>query len=145
MVAPAMAQRPGRGFGGFGGFGGGGSGAMLVANKGVQQELKVDEAQAENLDALAQELGDKQRAEFQKLQDVSQDERREKMQEIGQAMNADLRKGLDKVLKPEQVKRFEQIQLQQAGLAAFATPRVQGELKLTDDQKSKLDALTEAR
>jgi len=140
MVAPAMAQRPGRG---FGGFGGGGSGAMLVANKGVQQELKVDEAQAEKLDALAQELGDKQRAEFQKLQDVSQDERREKMQEIGQAMNADLRKGLDKVLKPEQVKRFEQIQLQQSGINAFAMPRVQEDLKLTDEQKSKFREISE--
>jgi Spy/CpxP family protein refolding chaperone len=140
MVAPAMAQRPGRG--GFGGFGGGG-GAMLVANKGVQQELKVDDEQAEKLNALAQELGEKQREQFQRLQDVPQDERRDKMQEISQAMNADLRKSLDKVLKPEQIKRFEQIQLQQAGLSAFATPRVQEELKLSDEQKSKLREINE--
>jgi Spy/CpxP family protein refolding chaperone len=132
-TAPAMAQQ---GRGGFGMFGGGGP--MLLSNKGVQQELKVSDSQADKLDALAQELGQKQRSEFQKLQDVPQDERREKMQELTRNMNAELHKELGNILKPEQTKRFTQIQLQQSGVNAFATPRVQEELKLTDEQKSKI-------
>jgi hypothetical protein len=111
---------------------------MLLSNKGVQQELKVSDSQADKLDALAQELGQKQRSEFQKLQDVPQDERREKMQELTRNMNAELHKELANILKPEQTKRFTQIQLQQSGVNAFSTPRVQEELKLTDEQKSKI-------
>ena len=66
------------------------------------------------------------------------------MQEMGQAMNAEVRKGLTDILKPEQVKRFEQIQLQQMGvLGAPAMPRVQEALNLTDDQKSKLRTIQE--
>jgi len=139
LVAPAMAQRPG---GGFGGFGGGG-GAMLVGNKSVQQEVKATDAQVEKLNALAQEVGEKQREQFQKLQDLSQEQRREKMTELTQTMNADLRKSLVEILKPEQIKRFEQIQVQQAGLNAFATPRVQETLKLNDDQRSKIREMIE--
>jgi Spy/CpxP family protein refolding chaperone len=148
LVAPAHAQRPGGGRGGFGGFGGGGGGAaMILANKGVQQELKASDEQAKKLNALAEEIGEKNRGVFAKLQDLSQDERRAKMAEIARDTNTEVRKNLAEILKPEQVKRFEQIQLQQMGLmAAPDMPRVQETLKLTDDQKAKLAALqTEQR
>jgi hypothetical protein len=139
LAAPAQAQRPG-GFGG-GGFGGG---AMLLANKGVQQELKVDEAQAGKLNALAEDMMEKQREQFQKLQDLSQEERRAKMQELSQASAATLRKGMDEILKPEQVKRFQQIQLQQMGiLGAPVMPRVQEALNLTGEQREKFRTIQE--
>jgi Spy/CpxP family protein refolding chaperone len=138
LAAPASAQQ-GRGFGG--GFGGGG--AMLLTNKGVQKELKVTDEQASKLETLAQETRDKQREAFEKLQDLPQEERREKFQALAVTMNADIRKGLDGILKPEQVKRFEQIQVQQAGSNAFNTPRVVAALKLTDDQKSKIQAIND--
>jgi Spy/CpxP family protein refolding chaperone len=137
-TAPAMAQQ-GRGFGMFGG----GGGAFLLSNKGVQQELKASDAQAEKLDALAQELGQKQREEFKKLQDLSQDEQREKRAELTRSINVEMRKSLADILKAEQLKRFEQIQLQQGGTNAFATPRVEEELKLTDAQKSKIREINE--
>ena len=124
--------------------GGPGGGLMLLTNKSVQQELKVDDTQAEKLNSFAQGLREKQGEQFQKLQDLSQEERRAKMQELGQAMSAEIRKGLTDLLKPEQVKRFEQIQLQQMGvLGAPAMPRVQEALNLTDDQKSKLRSIQE--
>jgi len=139
-AAPALAQQ---GRGGFGMFGGGGGGPMLLGNAGVQQELKATDAQKEKLEALAQELGQKQREEFGKLQDLSQDERREKMAELSRSINVEMRRSLNDVLKADQLKRFEQIQLQQAGMAAFATPRVETELKLTADQKSQIRQLEE--
>ena len=134
-ASPALAQRGG-------GFGRGG-GAMLLSNKGVQQELRADDAQAEKLDALAQEIGQKQREEFQKLQDLPDDQRREKMMELGRSMNTEVHKRLPEILRPQQVKRFTQIQLQSAGVNAFATPHVEDELKLTSDQKSKIHEINE--
>jgi Spy/CpxP family protein refolding chaperone len=133
MTAPARAQGQGRGFGMMGG------GAALLANKGVQTEIKATEDQVSKLNTFAEEMRGKQREAFQGLQDLSQEERREKMQAIQKTMAADINKGLAEILKPEQVKRFHQIQTQQAGAQAFVnSPAVADRLKLTDDQKSKI-------
>jgi len=136
MSAPAWAQG-GRGFGG--GFGGG----MLLTNKGVQQELKVSDEQATKLSALAEEQRTKGQELRAKLQDLSQEERQAKMQEYQRTSGADLQKSLGTILKPEQLKRYNQIQTQQAGVNAFATPRVQEAMKLTDDQRSKIREISQ--
>ncbi len=138
ITVPASAQQ------GRGGWGFGGGGAALLSNKGVQKELKANDEQAEKLNTLAREMMGKQREESQGLRDLSQEERREKMQELARTHNAELVKGMGGFLKPEQVKRFEQIQLQQSGVAAFASPRVQEALKLTDEQKSKFREISDA-
>jgi len=137
LVVPASAQQ------GRGGRGFGGGGAALLSNKSVQKELKVTDEQAEKLNTLASEMRAKQREEFQNLGDLSQEERREKMQELARSRAAELAKGMGGILKPEQIKRFEQIQLQQSGASAFSSPRVQEGLKLTDDQKAKLREINE--
>ncbi len=136
VTSPAWAQQ-GRGRGGFAG-GGGGMGAALYANKSVQKELKATDDQTKKLDALAEESRSKQQAQFQKLRDASQEERREKIAELTRTANADSQKSLAEILKPEQLTRFEQIRLQQSGAAAFLAPAVQEKLSLTDDQKSKI-------
>ena len=130
-AAPALAQGQGRGFGG-------GGGPMLLGNKGVQQEIKATDDQVSKLNTFAEELRGKQREAFQGFQDLSQDERREKMTEFQKTMQADMSKGLAEILKPEQVKRFHQIQVQQAGSNAFTQAHVADKLKLTDEQKSKV-------
>jgi Spy/CpxP family protein refolding chaperone len=131
LAAPAMAQGQGRGFGM-------GGGAMLLANKSVQQEIKATDEQVSKLNALAEDLRGKQREAFQGFQDLSQEERRTKMQEFQRTMQAEIDKGLKDLLKPEQTKRFNQISTQQGGVNAFMTPRVADALKLTDDQKGKV-------
>lgn len=131
MSAPAWAQG-GRGFGGFGG------GGALLSNKGVQQELKVTDDQASKLNALAEEQRTKGQELRAKLQDLSQEDRQAKMQEYQQTTQAEIQKSLGTILKPEQLKRYNQIQTQTAGINAFATPRVQEVMKLTDDQRSKI-------
>jgi len=120
-----------------------GGGAMLLANKGVQHEIKATDEQAGKLDALAEEMGTKQREEYGKLQDLADDERREKMRDLGRAMIAEMHKGMSAILKPEQVERFDQIQTQQLGAAAFMSPRVEKAIKLTADQKSKITDINE--
>jgi len=138
MVVPAMAQqgggRGGFGGGGFGGFGGG----MLLSNKGVQKEINATDEQAKKLDALAEETREKARENMAKLKDATKEERQEKFRELATENQAELHKSLTAILKPEQVKRFHQIQIQTEGIQAFSRPRVQERLKLTDDQKAKI-------
>jgi len=134
MVAPASAQQ-GRGGRGFGG----GGGAFLLSNKSVQKELKASDEQAEKLNTFAREMMEKQREEFQANRDLSQEERREK----ARARATELVKGMGEILKPEQVKRFEEIQVQQSGIGAFSSPRVLEKLKLTDEQKTQIREIGE--
>jgi hypothetical protein len=132
LASPAYAQR-GRGFG---------PGALL-SNKSVQKELKADDAQVQKLDKLADEIGEKMQGFFQTLQDVPQEERFAKMQERNRAINADIKKSLSEFLKPEQTRRFEQIQLQNAGANSFLATEVQDKLKMTSEQKDKVRGIVE--
>jgi gas vesicle protein len=136
ISAPAQAQQ-GRGGRGFGGAG------PLLTNKGVQKEINASEEQISKLTTLGEEISGKQREAFQGLQDLSMEERREKMQKIQATIQADVNKGLVEILKPEQVKRFHQIQTQQAGVRSFSTPRVVEALKLTDEQKEKVKGINQ--
>jgi len=127
--SPALAQGQGRG--GFGGMGG-----NLLANESVQKELKIDDAQKEKITKFSTE----QREKMQALgQDATPDERREAMT----AMQASSKKFVTENLKPEQAKRYRQIQLQTMGAQAFNDPEVVSALKLTDDQKAKIKSINE--
>lgn len=134
-AGPASAQQ------GRGGMGGGG--AMLLVNKGVQKELKLNDEQTEKVETFAREWGAKMREEYQGLNDLSEDERRTKMQELNKGRAEALHKGLAEIMKPEQHKRFEQIDLQVSGSNAFATPKVVEGLKITDEQRAKIRQVNE--
>ncbi|HEY7326008.1 MAG TPA: hypothetical protein VH592_00100 [Gemmataceae bacterium] len=130
-VSPALAQQQ-RQRGGFGGFGGGT--VFLLTQKSVQEELKLSADQVKKVT----ELQEKQRESFQGLRDLSQEERREKMQEMTKANE----KAVADILKPEQVKRVKQIALQQqvSRTLGFAlnNEELAKELKITDEQKDKI-------
>jgi hypothetical protein len=133
LVGFATGQFPG---------GGGGAGmAGLLMNKSVQQELKIDQAQADKL----KEAMDKVRAEnkdvFDKVRDKNapkeeREEARKKVTELNAKIMAD-------VLKPEQFKRLKQINWQRQGVIAFSDPEVQKALNLTDEQKTHLRTIGE--
>jgi Spy/CpxP family protein refolding chaperone len=150
LVSPVLAQQRqggGRqgGRGGFGGFGGfAPQGSMLLLNKGVQDELKLTDEQKAQLTKIQ----DKQREAFQKLRDTRGD--REKAQKIMQEAREEATKAADKVkdgLKPEQVKRLKQIQvqvgMQTSPLATLNIADVQKDLGLNDKQKQELKVLAE--
>ncbi len=124
------AQRPGGGR-----FGGGMGGDMvgLLTQKSVQEELKLSADQTKQ----AGELAEKQRGGFQGLRDLSEDERRKKLEERAETNQ----KSLAELLQPEQLKRLKQISWQQQGAFAFEQPEVASALQLTNDQKDKLKAL----
>lgn len=130
----------GRGFGG--GFGGGGIG-FLIANEAVQKELKMDKDQVDKANEAVKKVRDAHMDDFAKLRDAAQEERRTKMQELTKAMNTETEKAVAEVLKPEQMARLKQIELQRAGFAAYARPEVESALKLTSEQKEKIKTISD--
>lgn len=137
---PQPAQPPG-GFGGFGGvrLGGVGMTAMLATNKQLQDELKMDEEQLKQLtDAIAKTREDMADL-FAKFRDASADERADMFKKMSETTT----KAVHSVLKPEQIKRLNQIENQQAGIGMFTKADVQKTLKLTDDQKSSIEGINE--
>jgi Spy/CpxP family protein refolding chaperone len=136
LAMPAFAQQPKhKGHGSRMPMGGG---AGLIANGGVQKELKLTDEQASKAEAVARDVRAKHHDEFDKVEDLDAQKRSEKTAEIVRTMISETNKGLADVLKPEQMKRYRQIQLQQLGLRAFTEPEVQSKLKLTDDQVGQI-------
>lgn len=136
FALPASAQQGRRGgFGGPGGMFGRGGGMMLLMNKSVQEELKVDDDQAQKIDDLMAK-------NRETMQGLSPEERREKMASI----QAETNKAVEGILKPEQVTRLHEIQNQVGGANAMLSERNAEKLKLTDDQKTKIqDVLASSR
>jgi hypothetical protein len=142
LSAPALAQRQpgqGRGFGGgqFGGIGG------LLRNESVQKELKMEKDQVDKTTEAVRKVRDKHADEFAKLADLSQEERRTKSAELNRTVSAETLTAVSEVLKPEQVTRLKQIELQQAGVTAFTRPDVEKALTLNDEQKGKLKTIAD--
>ncbi|HEV3235477.1 MAG TPA: hypothetical protein VGZ25_00715 [Gemmataceae bacterium] len=143
LAAPVLSQQPQRGQRGGGG-GGPGSVASLLQNESVQTELKVDKDQAEKVKEAVQQVQDKHKDEFAKLRDLSQEERRTEGQKLSRTVSEEILKAADTILKPDQIKRLKQIELQQLGTQAFTRPEVQTALSLKDDQKEKVKAIADA-
>ena len=118
-----------------GGFGFGGTGpAQLINSKTVQADIKATDEQVTKLKEWAKEYQAKQFAAFKDFKDLSKEERTEKQA----ALTAEAWKGVATVLKDDQVKRLKQIDLQVAGVRAYSTKEVSEGLKITDDQKGKI-------
>src|SRR5262249_38519459 len=131
MAIPAAAQ-PGPG-------GRGGGLGMLLRNKSVQQELKLNDDQVKKLDAALTKVRDAHKDEFDKLRDMKEDERTAFFKKL----NEENMKAASDTLNADQIKRLKQIQVQQDGLRAFSDADVQKALNLKDDQKDKIKTISE--
>jgi hypothetical protein len=138
LAVPAFAQ----GRGGFGRGGGGGL-AMLLGNASVQKELKLNDEQVGKAKEVSEKIGGETREKFQGLQDLSPEERREKMVAITKETNDATIKAAGEFLKPEQITRLKQISYQARGATAFVDPEVASKLNLTDSQKSDIQAINQ--
>lgn len=121
-VSQAAAQPGGRGPGGPGMFGGGGGLLSLAQDEAVRKELEILDDQVQSLQKASQEIA-------------------EKVTALGNAKVAEL-------LLPHQVKRLKEISLQRSlrfrGVSdALTAADVAAQLKLTDEQKKKLNAQNE--
>ena len=131
LASPAFAQ--------FGFFGAQDIGpSRLVIHADVQKELKLSEDQVEKFTKATQEMRDKIREAIQGAGGDMDKFRKAlaKLQAEGDKLVAD-------TLKPEQLKRLKQIELQANGLRSFTRAEVQKELKLTDKQKKDVEKIAD--
>jgi hypothetical protein len=136
LAMPAVAQQPRhKGHGSRMPMGGG---AGLIANQNVQKELKLTKEQTSKAEAVARAVREKYHGEFAKFEALDAQTRFEKTAEVIRNMTGETNKGLADVLKPEQMKRYRQIQLQQLGLMVFTELDVQSKLKLSDEQVGRI-------
>ncbi len=138
-------QRKGAGGRGMMGMGGGMAGAALLTNESVQKELKLDAGQIEKVKKIAADQGAKAREQLQGLRDLSPEQRREKLESFQQTARRETFQALREgdTLKPEQARRFMQIDLQVRGVSALNSPFIAQRLNLTDDQKAKIKAIVD--
>lgn len=155
-LSTATAQQRGRG--GFFGFGGGGGTSLVTtaASEAVQKDIGLSGDVASKLRELRDDYLAAVRKEyetggvsFQGFQDMSREDR-EKMQakvaEINRKLAEEFNPKLKSLVAADQYKRIQQIQLQSnlrfGGPGALTYAEVASELKLSDDQKSKLNELS---
>lgn len=122
--------------------------ASLLTNKGVQEEIKLDEEQVKTLTentkerfANIQESMAKLTEKAKQLDGVAEDKMDEKVREVFKEEIETPMKEAEKVLKPEQVKRLKQIHLSNRGLGLFSDAEYAKTLKITDEQKKKAKEL----
>jgi Spy/CpxP family protein refolding chaperone len=156
-TALAQPGGPPRGPGGFGGPGGllGGGGVLnLVQREEVQQELQLIDEQRDKLDDLVadarQRIGNEMRDLFAGMQDLSNEERQERFNEIRtriEKLNKESEADLKKILLPHQFDRLKQIsvqqRIQQQGAAALTSGDLAEAINLTDEQREKLERRAE--
>jgi hypothetical protein len=105
--------------------------AGLVADKSLQEDLKLTADQVKDIAAAVRKIREKYQPRLCTLDPKERSELLAKFDD-------ETRKAAAEVLKPEQAKRLKQIERQMAGVYAFLDEEVAKEMKLTDDQKGKL-------
>ena len=143
-VAVVEAQPGGRQQGGFGG----GVHGMVLNNKALQDELKVTDEQKEKLKAVADKQAEQNKKRGEALKEAGGD--REKMKDLfaemqkgNEKLQAEIKTAVDAALTADQKKRLQQIERQMGGVRALATDELAAELKLTDDQKTKIKGIAD--
>jgi Spy/CpxP family protein refolding chaperone len=108
----------------------------VLALSQVQDDLNLTEDQK----AAANKAGESLQGLFGGLQNATQEERQQKMQEI-QAKTRAAIDDVNKVLSKEQNERLDQIVLQARGAGALADEKLAADLKITDAQRQKLQEI----
>jgi Spy/CpxP family protein refolding chaperone len=98
---------------------------MLLRNEKVQKDLALTDQQKEDIQKMAGELRGSGQA--------TPEERRARMEKM--------QKDVEKILKPEQVARLKEVQIQADGALS---PEVAKALAFSDEQKQKLDAIAKS-
>jgi hypothetical protein len=103
----------------------------------LRDELKLSEEQATRIDKLPGVIFEGHKEESKQLRKQAKEQEQAQAALEGR-QTAEMAKAMTAVLKPEQRRRLEQLQLQMLGLAAWDDPAVQKALKLTADQQTAL-------
>lgn len=140
----------------------GNSPGALAANPAVQKELKMDDDQIkavkEKVPAMGfgrgfgkgkgeltpeqQERMQKMAEKFQQLRDTPEDKLEDKMREVFKEELEGANNEVEKILKPAQMTRLKQVARQQGGPSAYLSAENAKDLKITDEQKTKLKKIS---
>jgi hypothetical protein len=116
----------------------------LIVNESVQKDLKLSDEQVQAAKEAVHRIRLQHRADFDKAINADAGvDRRQKVLQILQRISADTLTQLKELLKPHQLQRLKQIELQGRGLRAFDDAEIVETLRLTPDQKSKLTSIAE--
>jgi RNA polymerase sigma factor (sigma-70 family) len=130
------------------------SAVNLIMNKSVQKELNLTGNQVKELEARVHKVRDKYLEQLKTIPLVRPGDPGQPgavgempdpkmVAELVNKRDAETRKLLAEVLKPEQLSRLKQIDLQLEGIRALQNKEVALALKLTDDQKDQVTKLFE--
>jgi hypothetical protein len=114
-----------------------GGGPFLVFRDKVQEELKLSDEQKDKLLEKFPEYAQETKKVFDKLPDLKPEEREKAMQSHRQKSHEQLTAFLKDTLKPEQLKRLQQLELQQQGPFALGRPELVEALRITVEQRQQ--------
>jgi hypothetical protein len=119
--------------------GGRGSGpSQLVLREDVQKELKLTDEQKKKVASVNDKIRAELQNEFQKMAGLDGRERDRKKMELAKRITKKSTTSMEEILSPAQMKRLREIALQHAGVQGLKNPEVEDALKLTEDQKEKI-------
>ncbi len=138
VVAVMEAQQPRQG-----GFGRGFDVVSMVTNNtDLQAELKVTDAQKEQLKAIADKEAETRKKAFEGFKGGKGNFDKDRFAAFQKAREEN-RKAIEGILTADQKKRAKEIQLQADGVRAFADEEVAAQLNLNDTQKNKIKGIGE--
>ena len=114
------------------------SGFMLLGQESVQKDLKLSDDQIKDVEAAQAKMN----KNWLELRDLDQEDRTKKLS----SASVEGERTITEILKPEQIERFQEINRQQEGLYQTVEAKdgvVAAALKLTDDQKEKIQTIGE--
>jgi Spy/CpxP family protein refolding chaperone len=135
VLAAGAALAQGFGFGPIGG------GAMMLRMPEVQTELKLTDAQKTKVSEMLEKMREERQSAFQGLQGQGPEAFQKKLAE----WRASEEKQVAAILNADQQKRYRQLQFQARGISAVADKPVADELKLTEEQRGKVQAIVGAQ
>jgi Spy/CpxP family protein refolding chaperone len=103
----------------------------------VQIELKLTDEQKTKVLDLVNQFAREGEAQSQKFRTFSDKEREKRVAE----RRAEEDQKLGGILTPGQMKRYQQLRLQQRGMAAVLDPPIAEQLKLTEEQQTKIGTI----
>jgi hypothetical protein len=110
----------------------------LIMNERVQAEVGITRPQLMGIKEAFTGLRDRARERLKEMQRLPDAEKPKAQPGLLKAILEDVDETLAKVLRPDQLGRFQQLRLQHEGLFAFKGEKVCGQLSLTPQQLSDL-------
>ena len=114
-----------------------GGGSFLVFRDRVQDELNLSDDQRQKLLERFYEYAQPTKNVFDKIADLKPQEAEREMQSHRQKSHERLAALLRETLKPEQLERLRQLELQQQGPPALGRPEIVKELNITHEQLNR--------